>query len=154
MTTWNHAVVTAAHIHRQRKARVQLYFAYLEGDSLTFPHPCVLRDHVLLSIHEKLWRRASRSKVSPKMAPFLLVGIQYTQIFIDAPVYFVFLLATSAKGWNWYNRRIIWPAFLEFWHTAHFVRASVIFSGKTVHTNSLWLFVVGFHFYFLTVVRT
>ena len=98
--------------------------------------------------------RASWSEVSPKMAPFLLVGIRYTQIFIDAPVYFVFLLAMLAKGWNWYNRRIIWPAFLEFWHTAHFVRASVIFSDKTVHTNSLWLFVVGFHFYFLTVVKS
>ena len=32
--------------------------------------------------------------------------------------------------------------------------ASVIFSGKTVHTNSLWLFVVGFHFYYLTVVKS
>ena len=35
-----------------RKVRVLLYFAYLEGDSLTFPHPCVLHDRVLLSIRE------------------------------------------------------------------------------------------------------
>ena len=52
ITTWNHAVVTAARILRRRKARVPLYFAYLEGNSLTFPHPCVLHDHVLLSIRE------------------------------------------------------------------------------------------------------
>ena len=34
-----------------------------------------------------------------------------------------------------------------------FVHASVIFSGKTLYTYSLELFVVGFHFLFLTVVK-
>ena len=34
-----------------------------------------------------------------------------------------------------------------------FVRASVIFSRKTVYTNSLWLSVFGFHFHFLTVAK-
>ena len=34
-----------------------------------------------------------------------------------------------------------------------FVCVSLIFSDKTVYTNSLWLSVIGFHFQFLTVVK-
>ena len=52
MSILNHAVVMAARVHRRRKARVLLYFAYLEGDKLTFLHPCVQNDSSLLSICE------------------------------------------------------------------------------------------------------
>ena len=34
-----------------------------------------------------------------------------------------------------------------------FARASMIFSRKTVYTNSLWLSVFGFHFHFLTTAK-
>ena len=53
MSTRNHAVVLmGAHILRCGKAHVLKYFAYLEGDSLTFPHPCVLHNCFLLSVYE------------------------------------------------------------------------------------------------------
>ena len=48
----NDAVVSAALVLRRTKAHVLLYFTYLEGHSLTFPHPCVLCDHFLSSICE------------------------------------------------------------------------------------------------------
>ena len=34
-----------------------------------------------------------------------------------------------------------------------FACASMIFSRKTVYTNSLWLSVFGFHFHFLTIAK-
>ena len=61
----------------------------MEGDSLMFPHPCVLLDSLYVNNYE---RRASRSIVSPKIAPFLLVGNLYTLILIDTLVYFGFLV--------------------------------------------------------------
>ena len=61
MNTRNHA---AARVLKWRNALVLLYFVYMymEGDSLTFPHPCVQHDRVLFSYVNNYKQGASQTK--------------------------------------------------------------------------------------------
>ena len=128
---------------------------YLESDSLTFPHPCVLHDRVLLSIHEKLWTESfTKQDLSQNGAIFVSWKSLHTNSHTHSNVLDFLVVHMLAKRRNWNNRHIFGQSFWNFDSRLFFGCASVIFSDKTVHTNFLCYLVVGFSFNWLTVVES